>query len=191
MGQPVPFPRSVRQVSGFDVTLLFRLLRTICNLTPPATGWDDQPTSKDCSLVADLVRIKCYRNSVYGHVNQNMDIADEKFRSLWQEISKVMVRIAGQISPEREKEWQAAINNILKDPLTAEDERNVQELQEWYENDTEVKKAIEELKTITQNFQRQVQEECQDIKDQLSKVQQSVNRLHYSAGSSVAGAHAG
>ena len=183
-----PSPGVYGKSADFDITLLFRLLRTICNLTPPTTGWDGVPTSTDCSLAADLVRIKYYRNSVYGHVNQTMDIADEKFQTLWQEISKALVRIAGQISPKREKEWQAAINNVLKDPLTAEDERNVQELKRWYEGDTEVKESTEELKTTTQNFQRQAQEDSQDIKDQLSEVRRSMDRLRYSAGSSLAGA---
>ena len=44
--------------ADFDVTLLFRLLRTICNLTPPAKGWDALPASTDHSLAADLARIK-------------------------------------------------------------------------------------------------------------------------------------
>ena len=33
----------------------------------------------------------------------------------------------------------------MKDPLTAEDERNVQELKAWYKSDMEIKKSIEEV----------------------------------------------
>jgi len=65
-----PSPRVYGKSADFDVTLLFRLLRTICNLVPSATGWDALPTSTDNSLAADLVRIKYYRNTLYGHVNQ-------------------------------------------------------------------------------------------------------------------------
>ena len=112
-------------------------------------GWDALPVSTDHRLEADLARIKYYRNSVYGHVNQNMEIKDDEFLTLWQEISEAIVRIAGQISSAKKHQWQQAIDNFLKDPLTAEDERNVQELLRWYETDRDVKKSIEELKYST------------------------------------------
>ena len=60
--------------ADFDVTLLFRLLSTICNLTPPATGWKAPPASTDHSLAADLLRIRDYRNSVCAHVKQKVVI---------------------------------------------------------------------------------------------------------------------
>ena len=146
-----PSPGVYGKSTDFDVTLLFKLLRTICNLLPPATGWDALPTDTDHSLAADLARIKYYRNTVYGHVNQQMEITDDfQFLSLWQEISGALVRIAGQISLAKKVEWQGSIDKFLKDPLTAEDEKNVQELLEWYRNDMEVKQSIEELKTSTQ-----------------------------------------
>ena len=141
-----PSPGVYGKSTDFDVTLLFRLLRTICNLTPPATGWDALPTSTDHSLAADLATIKYYRTSVYGHVSQSMEISDDQFPGLWQDISEVLVRIAGQISPTKKTEWQVAISNFLRNPLTAEDEKNVQELLEWYRNDMEVKEPIGELK---------------------------------------------
>ena len=140
----------------FDVTLLFRLLKTISNLIPPAMGWDALPTSTDHSLAADLARIKYYRNSVYGHVNQHMEITDDEFPQLWQEIREALVGIAGQISSAKKTEWQESINDFLQDPLTAEDERNVEELLEWYRNDIEVKKSVEELKSTTQEVQERI-----------------------------------
>ena len=157
--------------ADFDITLLFRLLRTICSLTPPTTGWDAPPNCADYSLAADLVRIKYFRNSVYGHVSQNMEITDDKFPQLWQDISEALLRIAGVIIPGKKIAWQEAIDNFLKDPLTAEDELNVQELLRWYRNDVEVKEYIEgllvELKTTSQEVQCLVQDEAQEIKNQL------------------------
>ena len=93
-----PFPGVYGKSADFDVTLLVRLLRTICNLTPPSTGWDELPLSADHSLTADIARIKYYRNSLYGHVSQGMTIRGSEFLTLWQEISEALVRIAGQIS---------------------------------------------------------------------------------------------
>ncbi|XP_020616757.1 E3 ubiquitin-protein ligase DZIP3-like [Orbicella faveolata] len=160
-----PSPGVYGKSADFDVTLLFRLLRTICNLTPLTTGWDALPTSTDNSLVADLVRIKYYRNSVYGHVSQNMEITDDEFPQLWEDISEALLRIAGQISPTKKTAWQEAIGNFLKDPLTAEDERNVQELRRWYKNDVEVKEFIESSAQKTRKrmkrLKRSVREEAQ------------------------------
>ena len=74
-----------------------------------------------------------------------MAIPDNEFLTLWQEISEALERIAGQISSTRKTAWQGAIAEYLKDPLTAEDERNVQELKAWYKSDMEIKKSIEEV----------------------------------------------
>ena len=144
-------------------------------------------------IEAVLARIKYYRNSVYGHVDQNMEITDDEFPLLWQEISEALLGIAGQINPQNNAEWQKAIDKFLKDPLTAEDERHVEELLRWYINDTEVKEylvklnssvqtGMEHLETSiqeglqittraidekSQHLETTVQEKAQSIKDQL------------------------
>ena len=201
-----PSPGIYGQSVDFDVTLLFRLLRTICKLTPPATGWDALPTNIDHSLVADLARIKYYRNSVYGH--GNMEIIDDfEFLSLWQEISGALVRIAGQIGPVQKLEWQNAIDNFLKEPLTAEDERNVEELQSWYISDMDAKKSLDELKVgmdqlkgvhgflkeripMIQTIQEKLQgletayrEDAQVTKDKLAELHQLAMTLCSTSGS--------
>ena len=140
-----PSPGVYGKSADFDVTLLVCLLRTVCNLTPPTTGWNALPASTDHSLTADVARIKYYRNSVYGHVNQGMAIGDNEFKTLWQEISEALVRIAGRISSTRKTAWQGAIAKYLTDPLTTEDERNVQEFKSWYKSDMEIKKSIDEV----------------------------------------------
>ena len=183
-----PSPGMYGKSTDFDMTLLLRLLRTICGLTPPATGWDCLPSSKDQSFGADLARIKFYCNSVYGFVIEDMEIADDEFSRLWREISEALVRIAGQISPAKAKEWKNAIDTFLKDPLTEEDKRHEQELQRWYQNDTEVKECLEKVKSSMKNLEKEAQylrqevrEEAQDIKDELGgKVEstaQQVQRL--------------
>ena len=59
-----PSPGVYGKSSDFDISLIFKLLRTICNLTSPPTGWDSLPNDSDHSLEADLARIKYYRNEV-------------------------------------------------------------------------------------------------------------------------------
>ena len=78
-------------------------------------------------------------------MNQGRAIRDSEFLTLWQEINEALVRIAGQISSTRKTAWQGAIAKYLTDPLTTEDERNVQELKAWYKDDMEIKKSIDEV----------------------------------------------
>ena len=162
-----PSPGMYGKSTDFDITLLFRLLRTICGLTPPVTGWDALPGSTDDSLEADLARIKYYRNLLYGHVNENMEISDYEFSVHWSEISEALMRISGQISPAKAKQWQNAIDKFLKDPLTEEAKRHEQELQRWYQNDTEVKEYLEKVESSVKNLEKEVREQTQDIKDEL------------------------
>ena len=193
-----PSPGVYGKSADFDVTLLFRLLRSICKLTSPIMGWDVLPASTDHSLAADLVRIKHYRNSVYGHVNQQMEVTDDfDFLSLWREISGALVRIAAHVSPAKKHEWHEAIDKFLRDPLTTEDERNAQELLEWYRNDMDVKKSIEELtvstnerlnelKTSLKGIYGLLEEKTQGANElyKLSAVQELINRLDYTSGRS-------
>ena len=168
-----PSPGVYGKSIDFDVTLLFCLLRTIFGLAPPATGWDVLPPSSDHSLTAELARIKYYRNTVYGHVNQSMEVTDDEFPSLWQEISGALVRIAGQISPARKREWQRTVDKFLKDPLTLEDEKNAQELDRWYTDDMEVKKSIERLNSAT----KEVREVTEEVREVTEEVREGIQRL--------------
>jgi len=71
-------------------------------------------------------------------------------------------------------EWQKAIDKFLTDPLTAEDERNIQELLKWYENDTEVKKSVMELKNAAQEGMERLEISLQGIQEVLEVEASSV-----------------
>ena len=74
----------------FDITLLVVLLRNICRLAAPATGWDSLPSASDTSVEANIVRVKYYRNTVYGHASQ-ASVDDPTFNSLWRDVSAALV----------------------------------------------------------------------------------------------------
>ncbi|XP_067029206.1 NLR family CARD domain-containing protein 3-like [Acropora muricata] len=90
------FPAVASSVSSanFDVTLLMVLLRNICGFSPPdSTGsWDELPPDSDNSTAADIVRIKCYRNDVYGHATKAL-VDDATFNALWQKISSAVLAL--------------------------------------------------------------------------------------------------
>lgn len=159
-----PSPGTFGKSTDFDITLMFRLFRTICNLTEPVTKWNKPPSSTDYSLEADLIRIKEYRDSVHGH-SSTMEITGSEFRHLWKEISEALLRIVGSMSVAKWDEWKNAINKLLSDPLTPEAQRYVDELQIWYKNDMELKDAVKQLED-------QVRQGNEDIRDQLQQLNQ-------------------
>ena len=182
-----PSPGTFGKSADFDITLTFRLLRTICGLTTPVTGWDSFPSSADHSLEADLARIKYYRNSVYGH-NQRMEIMDSEFCNIWKEISEALLRIAGNLSPAKKDEWKKSIDRLLNDPLTPEAQGYVEELKLWYKKDMDVKSAVEHLKDQLQQYNIDVINQIQqvrghtqqvniDVEDQLQQVNEKLGKL--------------
>lgn len=164
-----PSPGVCGKSSDFDITLTFRLLRTICYLSPPHTGWNNLPNDSDHSLESGLTRIKWYRNNVYGH-SQNMEIPNAEFVDLWRKISEALLRIAASISLEKRNHWKNAIEKFLHEPLTPEAERYAEELKLWYEKDLDVKKGIEGLHQEVRGLR-------EDVRQAIVLMQLTVERI--------------
>ncbi len=164
--------------ADFDISLLFKLLRTMCNLTPPATGWNDLPPDTDHGLTAELVRIKVYRNQLC-HGYSGLELSDEEFHSLWNRVSTALEGIAGSMGSSARYEWKKAIGKLLTDPLTTPDaDRNVKTLKEWFENDSGVTKAIKQLEVSFQGgmecVQKQLKQTGESVQEQLKQTGESV-----------------
>ena len=170
--------------TDFDITLLFRLFRTICNLTEPLTGWNNPPNSTDHNLEADLVRMKNYRNSVYAH-NSEMEITDSEFCTLWNEISECLLRIAESMGDVKRDEWKKAIDELLTAPLTTEVQRYVDELQSWYKNDMDIKHEVVQVGHHVQQVDADVKHLQQvnlDIRDQFQQVNDQLQQQNQKLG---------
>ena len=130
--------------TDFDISLLCKLLREICSLTPPATGWKDLPNITDHSLGAEVVRIRIYRNKIYGH-NHTMEVTGADFEKLWMEISEALLRLASSISRAKRDEWKNSIEKFFHEPLTPDAKKCVHELRSWYLVDMDTKDMLEKL----------------------------------------------
>ena len=137
-------PGTYGKSTDFDISLLCKLLREICSLTPPATGWKDLPNITDHSLGADLVRIRIYRNKIYGH-NHTMEVTDADFEKLWMEISEALLRLASSISSAKRDGWKNSIEKFFHEPLTPNAKKCVDELQLWFLADMDTKGKLEKL----------------------------------------------
>ena len=93
-GNLYPPIRTSVSSKNFHITLLTVLLRNICSLSPPATGWDALPPATDMSTEADIARVKYFRNTVYGHA-EKASVDDATFNLYWQDIKDAYVRLGG------------------------------------------------------------------------------------------------
>ena len=134
--------------NNFDITLLTILLRNICGFPSPATGWNDMPPPSDTSESANIARIKIYRNEVYGHI-PSPELDDTKFETLWQEISKPLIKLG---IPQQE------IDELKKATLSPEEERYIEKLKEWKELEDDRLSKFSDLERGVLNVENEVLE---------------------------------
>ena len=143
------FPAISTSVSSahFDITLLMVLLRNLCGLTSPATGWDKLPAVTDVSREADIARVKYYRNTVYGHA-ECASVDDAAFNAYWGDIRDTLVRLGGV-------KYKTAIDKLETEVMDPDLEDHYKELLTQWKNDednmkdelNEIKKTLVDLKS--------------------------------------------
>ena len=123
----------------FDITLLHLLLREICNLTAPSTGWHKMPADADASPEASIVRIKCYRNELCHGVSTG--IPNDEFEDKWNKISSSLEAL--EVIAYRKK------LRSLKNAAIDHDTRRVEEELEQWRKEKQLEKSglISELCT--------------------------------------------
>ena len=137
-GKLYPAIKSAVSSKNFDITLLMVLLRNICGLARPVTGWDTLPPETDTTLEADIVRIKCYRNTVYGHASE-ASVDDATFNQYWQDIQDALVRLGGA-------GCQSAIDDLKKECMDPDLEEHYKELlKQWVVDEVSIKERLDEM----------------------------------------------
>ena len=138
-GKLYPVIKSSVSARDFDITLLMVLLRNICGLVHPATGWDTLPPAADTTLEADIVRIKCYRNTVYGHVSE-ASVDDATFKQYWQDIQDALVRLGGA-------GYRSVIDDLKKECIDPDFAEHYKELlKQWVMDEIGIKERLDEMK---------------------------------------------
>ena len=119
--------------SDFDITLLFVLLRNICALHPPTSGWNNKPPPTDTSREANLARIKWFRNELYGHVTTT-GVDAHSFSNHWMELSDTLVQLGLD---------QSEIDRLKSAPL---DEKCYLDLLcRWKIQENDIKERVEDV----------------------------------------------
>ena len=135
----------------FDITLLHLLLREICYLAPPLTGWNNLPLDSDVSPEAHIVRIKCFRNELCHSISTG--ITNAEFEDKWNKISKSLVALGLD---------QKEIDLLKTKPIDHDTESRVKaEVERW-----------------TRDFETQIQileQEVKQMKDEISRIHDSIS----------------
>ena len=138
-GKLYPTIKSSVSSQHFDFFLLIVLLRNICGLVPPPTGWDTLPPAEDTTPEADIARIKFYGNTVYGHTSE-ASIDDVTFNQYWQDIQEALVRLGGA-------RYQSAIDDLKKECMDPDYEEHHRELlKQWVMDEVSIKERLDEMK---------------------------------------------
>ena len=125
-------------IAQFDTTLLMVLLRNVCGLPSPATGWDALPAVTDVSREADIVRVKYFRNTVYAHA-EHTSVDDVTFNTYWRAIRDTLVRLGGV-------KYKSAIDNLETECMDPDNEDHYKELlNQWKKDEDNVKDKLDEI----------------------------------------------
>ena len=148
-GTLFPVDPSLVSSAHFDITLLMVLLRNLCGLTSPATGWDKLPAETDVSREADIARVKCYRNTVYGHA-ERASVDDAAFNAYWGDIRDTLVRLGGV-------KYKTAIDKLETEVMDPDLEDHYKEvLRQWKKDEDNVKDQLNEVIKKLDNLESSV-----------------------------------
>ncbi|XP_068685449.1 uncharacterized protein [Montipora foliosa] len=130
-------PSSVSS-TNFDPSLLIVLLRTICNLSPPSSGWNVPPHSSDTSYESDIVRLKYCVNAVSAHAKEASVNDDAVFCKYKDQIQNTLVRLGGA-------KYEDVIHEIEKHEMGPLNEEHFKErLKQWKDDDERIKDKLNE-----------------------------------------------
>ena len=156
-------PSGLPDSKEFDISLLHLLIREVCYLPVPLTGWHKMPADDDQSLEANIARIKCFRNELCHSVSTS--IPDEEFEDKWNAITSSLEAI--EIGVYRKK--IQALKNDLIDHKTHK--RVEEEVEKWLKF-----QELEDVKPITQleSYFPDIQEPMFGRSEELQTVVESI-----------------
>ncbi|XP_044163677.1 NACHT, LRR and PYD domains-containing protein 12-like [Acropora millepora] len=168
------FPAVASSVSSanFDVTLLMVLLRNICGLSPPVStcSWDKLPPDSDNSTEANIVRIKWYRNDVYGHATK-ASVDDATFNALWQKISSAVLALGTGYGTDISR-----MKTECMDPAT---EAHYEKLLSDWKKDDDISKEMHER---THDALGEIKEKQQKTYNALGEMRENQERTNIELG---------
>ena len=112
-----PSPGVYGKSSDFDISLIFKLLRTICNLTLPPTGWYSLPNDVDHTWSRPVT------NKILSQWSlcPQQQFGNSWWRVSWPlgKISEALLRIVAHLCPKKQNNWKDGMEEIPSWPFNA------------------------------------------------------------------------
>ena len=142
----------------FDITLLHLLIRELCCLKAPRTGWHKMPADDDQSLEANIARIKCFRNELSHSVSTG--IPNEEFEDKWNTLASSLEAI--KIGVYRKK-----IQALKNDSIDHKTQKRVdEEVEKWQQfQEPEDIKPISQLESYFPDIQEPMFGRSQELQE--------------------------
>nr|XP_022319643.1 uncharacterized protein LOC111122284 [Crassostrea virginica]XP_022319644.1 uncharacterized protein LOC111122284 [Crassostrea virginica] len=135
-----------RDYKDFDITLLYTLLRNVCqNITPPSQRWggSNMPSPNEVTVGDDIERIRLIRNKIFGHISEAA-ISETEFKEHWSIMSGICTRIQTLLNKDYVKRLQAVDERSI-DPDT--EEKYLQLLKRQVEEEKSTKVILQNLQS--------------------------------------------
>ena len=118
------FPVIPSQVTSttFDIALLDTLLTDVLR---NARGWSNLPEIDNFNIMADLKRIKMYRDEIYSY-SKKTELWEVEYEEIYKNLSKFLLKRGSQ-------EIESAINDLEKGPIDCQEEMEhyMEVLKKW------------------------------------------------------------
>ena len=142
----------------FDITLLHLLIRELCCLKAPRTGWHKIPADDDQSMEANIARIKCFRNELFH--SKSTSIPNNEFEDKWNIIVSSLEAI--KIGVYRKK-----IQALKNDSIDHKTQKRVdEEVEKWQQfQEPEDIKPISQLESYFPDIQEPMFGRSQELQE--------------------------
>lgn len=137
-----PTPPNIPDINNFDITLLSVLLRNICGLTAPSTGWDKEPNASDNSPEANIVRIRLFRNDLHAHVTET-GITTKDYEHYWNKISPILVSFGIDQKEIDQMKAEECVKEVVE-----------QVMNEWKLIVSDIERKNERIETVLEDVQK-------------------------------------
>ncbi|KAK3107878.1 hypothetical protein FSP39_024321 [Pinctada imbricata] len=127
--------------NDFDISLLYILLRNICNIPPHTKGWGKDPDPNDKSLAANIERIRNARNTTVGHMISS-SLSNTDFKNIWCTVSSAVRSIDTELN--NNQQYRKAVDFLKCEVMDPEIAKQYDtRLREQMKEDTETRKMVE------------------------------------------------
>ncbi|XP_061180657.1 mitogen-activated protein kinase kinase kinase 3-like [Saccostrea echinata] len=149
----------------FDISLLYIILRHICNITPHENGWGNEPDLNDSCLAANIERIRIARNRIIHRARPAL--TNSEFNDSWTYVQVAIVAIDRYLSNGNHYEREVDIlRHTTMDPV--QDKHYRDQLAKQYADDQNTKERIFALEENMASHIKKSESKMSDIEENIA-----------------------